>query len=138
MFQTVLVVRPERAGLLDMTDAVAAALVPARITTGLCHLFVQHTSASLLVQENWDPDVRRDLEDWFARLAPEGDPRYRHTVEGPDDMPAHLRAAVTATSLTLPITACRLALGRWQALYLFEHRSRPPERRIVLTAHGTG
>jgi len=99
---------------------------------GLCTVFVRHTSASLVVQENADPSARRDLEAFLARLVPEGDPLYRHTTEGPDDMPAHVRAALTATSLSIPILDGRLALGAWQGVYLWEHRRRPGERSLVV------
>jgi secondary thiamine-phosphate synthase enzyme len=99
---------------------------------GLCTVFVRHTSASLVVQENADPSARRDLEAFLARLVPEGDPLYRHTTEGPDDMPAHVRAALTATSLSIPILAGRLALGAWQGVYLWEHRRRPSQRSLVV------
>lgn len=99
---------------------------------GLCTVFIRHTSASLLVQENADPDVRRDLDAFFARLVPEGDPLYRHTTEGPDDMPGHVRAALTATSLSIPIVGGRLALGTWQGIYLWEHRRERSERSIVV------
>ena len=95
-------------------------------------VFCQHTSASLLIQENADPDVVLDLADYFERLAPEDDPRYRHTIEGPDDMPAHLRAALTQTQLTIPVMGGRMALGTWQGIYLFEHRTAPHRRGIVL------
>jgi secondary thiamine-phosphate synthase enzyme len=134
MLQTVLSLPTPGRGLHDITAAVQGALGGAR--AGLCNLFVQHTSASLLIQENWDPDVLRDLEDWFTRAAPDGDLRYRHTSEGPDDMPSHIRSALTATSLTIPITGGRLALGKWQAVYLFEHRTRPHARTVVLTVWG--
>jgi secondary thiamine-phosphate synthase enzyme len=99
---------------------------------GLCTVFVRHTSASLVVQENADPSARRDLEAFLARLVPEGDPLYRHTTEGPDDMPAHVRAALTATSLSIPILGGRLALGAWQGVYLWEHRRRPSERSLAV------
>jgi secondary thiamine-phosphate synthase enzyme len=99
---------------------------------GLCTIFVRHTSASLVVQENADPSARRDLEAFLARLVPEGDPLYRHTTEGPDDMPAHVRAALTATSLSIPIVGGRLALGPWQGVYLWEHRRRPTARALVV------
>jgi secondary thiamine-phosphate synthase enzyme len=99
---------------------------------GLCTVFVRHTSASLVVQENADPSARRDLEAFLARLVPEGDPLYRHTTEGPDDMPAHVRAALTATSLSIPIVGGRLALGAWQGVYLWEHRRRPSQRSLVV------
>ncbi len=100
--------------------------------TGLVTVFVQHTSASLVIQENADPDVVLDLNDFFDRLAPENDPRYRHTTEGPDDMPAHIRAALTQTQLSIPVIGGRMALGIWQGIYLFEHRSEPQRRSVVL------
>jgi len=103
---------------------------------GLCTVFVRHTSASLVIQENADPDVRRDLEAFFARLVAEGDPLYRHTTEGPDDMPAHIRAALTATSLSIPIAAGKLALGTWQGIYLWEHRRERSERSLVVHVSG--
>ncbi|HXZ85029.1 MAG TPA: secondary thiamine-phosphate synthase enzyme YjbQ [Myxococcota bacterium] len=99
---------------------------------GLFTVFIRHTSASLLIQENADPDVRRDLDAFFARLVPEGDPLYRHTTEGPDDMPGHVRAALTATSLSIPIVAGKLALGTWQGIYLWEHRRERSERSLVV------
>ncbi len=95
-------------------------------------MFVQHTSASLLIQENADPDVVHDLKNFFARIAPENDPLYRHTIEGPDDMPAHIKAALTATQLSIPVERGRLALGTWQGVYLFEHRDAPHRRSVVL------
>ena len=125
-------------GLHDVTDRVATVVGAADVGSGLCHLFLQHTSASLLVQENADDDVRRDLLDWLGRIAPDGDPRYRHTAEGPDDMSAHLRAAITATSLTIPVMDGRLALGTWQAIYVCEHRTSPHRRQIVVTVTGLG
>jgi secondary thiamine-phosphate synthase enzyme len=100
--------------------------------TGLLTIFVQHTSASLVIQENADPDVVRDLNDFFARLAPEDQRLYRHTVEGPDDMPAHIRAALTQTHLAVPVYEGRLALGTWQGIYLFEHRAAHHRRNVVL------
>jgi len=102
------------------------------VRTGLLTVFVQHTSASLVIQENADPDVVRDLNDFFARLAPEDQRLYRHTVEGPDDMPAHIRAALTQTHLAIPIHEGRLALGTWQGIYLFEHRAANHRRNVVL------
>lgn len=136
MHQTTLTFRPPGRGLHDITREVAAAARASGVRTGLCHLFLQHTSASLLVQENADADVRSDLVDWFSRIAPDGDPVYRHTAEGPDDMSAHLRSAVTQTALTLPIRDGLLALGTWQAVYLFEHRTRPHTRHVVVTVWG--
>lgn len=119
-------------GLYDFTDQVEAWLRGAGVSNGLLTIFIQHTSASLTIQENADPDVIADLNDFFARLAPENDPRYRHTVEGPDDMPAHIRCALTQTQLSVPVAANRMALGTWQGLYVFEHRSHPHRRSLVL------
>ena len=102
------------------------------VQEGLLTVFVQHTSASLLIQENADPEVRADLERFFARLVPEGDPIYGHTTEGPDDMPAHVRAALTQSQLSLPVIDCAAALGTWQGVYLYEHRRAPQSRRVVL------
>lgn len=106
----------------------------ARVTGGeaLCTLFVQHTSASLLIQENYDPSAQHDLENWINRLVPENDPLYTHTLEGPDDMPAHIKSALTATSLSIPVIDGKLALGTWQGVYLWEHRHQPDNRRVVL------
>jgi secondary thiamine-phosphate synthase enzyme len=120
-------------GLHDITARIGAVVGELGVRTGLCHLFLQHTSASLLVQENADPDVVRDLGDWLERLAPDGDPAYRHRAEGPDDMSAHLRTALTAISVTLPVVHGALALGTWQAVYLCEHRTSPHRRRLVVT-----
>ena len=119
-------------GLYEITDQVAEWVAAQRLATGLLTIFVQHTSASLVVQENADPDVVRDLKDFFKRIAPENDPAYRHTIEGPDDMPAHIRAALTLTQLSVPVVEGRLALGTWQGVYLFEHRSRPHNRSLCL------
>ena len=99
-------------------------------------LFVRHPSASLLIQENADPDVRHDLERFFSRLVPDGDPLFRHNDEGPDDMPAHVRAALTATQLSVPVSRSRLALGTWQGIYLWEHRTSPHARTIVVHVVG--
>lgn len=123
-------------GLHDITSVVREVVERGAIRTGLCHLFLLHTSASLVVQENADANVLRDLEDWFARQAPDADPRYRHVEEGPDDMSAHIRAAITQTSLHLPIDAGRLLLGTWQGVYLFEHRTARADRRLVVTVYG--
>ena len=119
-------------GLYDITRQVSPWVEEYGMRTGLLTVFVQHTSASLVIQENADPDVVHDLNDFFARLAPE-DPRlYRHTVEGPDDMPAHIRAALTQTHLAIPVHEGRLALGTWQGIYLFEHRAANHRRNVVL------
>lgn len=123
-------------GLYEITGQVAGWLAEQRIRTGLLTAFVQHTSASLTVQENADPDVVRDLDEFFSRLVPEDARWYRHTIEGADDMPAHIRSALTLTSLSIPIHQGRLALGTWQGIYLFEHRDRPHRRTIVLHALG--
>jgi secondary thiamine-phosphate synthase enzyme len=125
-----------RPGLHDITPQIAAAVAEAGLDEGLATVFLQHTSASLVIQEKADPSARRDLENWLARLAPEGDPLYTHTVEGPDDMPSHIRAALTATSLSIPIVDGRLALGTWQGIFLWEHRSAPHERKIVVHVGG--
>jgi len=124
------------AGLSDITRHVADALGRARLAQGAVTLFLRHTSASLTIQENADPDVLADLKDFFERVAPFTGP-YRHTTEGPDDMPAHIKAALTATSLTIPVDKGRMVLGTWQGIYLFEHRSRPHRREVVVQAMGT-
>ena len=119
-------------GLYEFTRQVERWLASAGVTTGLLTLFIQHTSASLTIQENADPDVIADLNDFFERVAPENDPAYRHTVEGPDDMPAHIRSALTTTQLSIPVIGGKMSLGTWQGIYVFEHRSMPHTRRIVL------
>lgn len=134
--QETLHVRTPGRGLVELTGEVARVVRDAGLATGLVVVFCRHTSASLLIQENADPDVGRDLLAWLERLAPDGDPRYAHAAEGPDDMPAHLRSAVTKTSETIPLVAGRLALGTWQGLFLVEHRARPHERQVVV--HVTG
>ena len=123
-------------GLVEITADVRAWLAQAGIDRGLLTLFVRHTSASLLVQENADADVRADLERFFARLVPDGDALFRHRTEGPDDMPAHVRSALTATQLAVPVLAGQLALGTWQGLYLWEHRTRGHAREVVLHVSG--
>lgn len=119
-------------GLHEVTDRVARIVADAGVAEGLCTVFVRHTSASLTIQENADPSARRDLEAWLARLVPENDPLYTHTAEGPDDMPAHIRAALTATSLSIPILEGRLALGTWQGIFLWEHRRHRGTRQLVV------
>jgi secondary thiamine-phosphate synthase enzyme len=123
-------------GLYEITTAVARWLEGQNIATGLLTAFVQHTSASLTIQENADPDVVHDLNAFFNRLAPEDGRLYRHTIEGPDDMPAHIRAALTLTQLSIPVERGRLALGTWQGIYLFEHRARPHRRSVILHVFG--
>jgi secondary thiamine-phosphate synthase enzyme len=123
-------------GFLEVTDRVAAAVRASGVSTGLAFVYCTHTSCSLAIQENADPSARRDMEAWLDRLAPEGDPRYTHRSEGPDDMPSHLRALVTRTCETVPVTGGRLALGRWQGLFLCEHRESPHRRRLVVHVLG--
>ena len=119
-------------GLTEITRELQAIVADAAVDDGICTLFVQHTSASLVVQENADPDVQRDLQAFFQRLVPEGDPLWTHTAEGPDDMPAHVRAALTQTSLSIPVVGGRLALGTWQGVYLWEHRRRGSQRQVLV------
>lgn len=119
-------------GLVDVTAPVLRWVTAQSVATGLLTVWCRHTSASLLVQENADPDVRADLERFFARIAPEGRGLYRHDAEGPDDMPAHIRAALTAVQLSIPVEGGRPALGTWQGLYLFEHRTAPHRRELAL------
>ena len=134
--QDTVAVRTSGRGLLDVTKKVEQVVEASGIQTGLCTVFLQHTSASLVIQENADPAVLRDLEAWIARLAPEDPRAYEHADEGPDDMPAHLRASVTKTSEVVPITNGRLALGTWQAIYLWEHRTTPHTRTLVVHVQG--
>ena len=119
-------------GMREITREVERIVQGEGIQEGLCTLFLRHTSASLVVQENADPTAKRDLERWLNRLVPEGDPFYTHDAEGPDDMPSHLKAALTATSLSIPIADGKLALGTWQGIYLWEHRQRGSRRDIVV------
>jgi secondary thiamine-phosphate synthase enzyme len=123
-------------GLYPFTEEAARWVASTRVQDGLLTIFVQHTSASLVIQENADRDVVLDVADFFERLAPEHDPLYRHTTEGSDDMPAHIRAALTQASLSIPVIEGRMALGLWQGLYLFEHRSAPHRRSVVLQLLG--
>ena len=126
-------IRTPGRGFRDISDELQAAVTRSGVANGLCHVFIRHTSASLLITENADPAVRTDLENFIGRLVPDGDPAYVHSMEGPDDMPAHIRSVLTATELTIPIRDGRLALGTWQGAYLWEHRSRPHNRRIDVT-----
>lgn len=123
-------------GFTEFTRQAGDFVAASGIATGLLTVFVRHTSASLLIQENADPDVQRDLLAYFRRLVPEGDPLYVHTAEGSDDMPAHVKSALTLTSLTIPVSGGRMVLGTWQGIYLFEHRTRPHRRRVVLHVIG--
>ena len=133
--QETLSLRGSPRALLDFTDEISAAVQRSLIGTGLCSLFLRHTSAGLLVQENADPAVRRDLARWLEQLAPESDD-YEHDQEGPDDMPGHLRAVLTRQSETIPVTGGRLALGTWQGVFLYEHRARAGLREVVVTVVG--
>jgi secondary thiamine-phosphate synthase enzyme len=119
-------------GLYEVTDEATAWVAKNHYQTGLLTLYVRHTSASLLIQENADPDVRTDLEAFFARLVPDGDPLFIHTAEGDDDMPAHIRTALTSVNLSIPVNRGQLALGTWQGIYLWEHRQAPHSRAISL------
>ena len=119
-------------GFYEFTDQVEDLVAKTGFQTGLATLHLQHTSASLLIQENADPEVRRDLERFFSRLTPDGDPLFQHTSEGDDDMPAHVRTALTTVNVSIPIAAKRLVLGTWQGIYLWEHRLQPHRRRVVL------
>lgn len=120
-----------------ITDAVEAALEEWEPGTGVLHIFLKHTSAGITVNENYDPSVRRDLEEFFDRIAPEGEPWFTHTLEGPDDMPAHIKTQLTGHSVSIPVTDGRLNLGTWQGIYLCEFRNRGGERRLVLTYVGS-
>lgn len=131
--QSILEIPTNGRGTRDITDAVAAVVRASGVECGLAHVFVQHTSCSLLITENADPDVRRDLETVLARLAPDGDPAYRHDAEGPDDMAAHVRNMLTGSGLSVPVGGGRLLLGTWQGIYLYEHRSHPHRRKVVVT-----
>ena len=125
-------IRVSGPGLHEITGQVSTAVRESEVREGLCTVFVRHTSASLTIQENADPSARRDLERWLERLVPENDPLYTHTAEGPDDMPSHIKAALTSTSLGIPILDSRLVLGTWQGISLWEHRSRPHQRSVVV------
>lgn len=121
---------------IDITDALEDVLQSSNCVNGLCHVFIQHTSASLIVCENADPTVRKDLERFMQRLVVDGDTLFQHNAEGPDDMPAHLRSVLTQTSVTLPVFRNRLGLGTWQGVYLWEHRASKFRRRVLVSIHG--
>jgi secondary thiamine-phosphate synthase enzyme len=133
MFQKTIAFPASRRGLSDITAAVEEMVRAAAVGQGICHLFLHHTSASLIIQENADPDVKRDLDAFFLRLVPDGDPIFRHTAEGPDDMPAHIRSVLTANCLSIPVISGELGLGTWQGVYLWEHRLRGSSRRLTVT-----
>ena len=127
-----LYIRVSQQGLHSFTTQVQKLVQQSGISEGLCTLFIQHTSASLLIQENYDPSAQHDLENWLNRLVPENDPLYTHTLEGADDMPAHIKATLTATSLSIPVIDGALALGQWQGIYLWEHRHYAGSRKVIV------
>lgn len=132
-YQTVLEFSTAGRGTRDITRHIARVVTESGVSTGLVHVFVQHTSCSLLITENADPDVRADLETIIGRIAPDNDPAYRHRMEGPDDMAAHGRSVLTAAGLSVPVGAGRLMLGTWQGIFLWEHRIEPQQRTVVIT-----
>ena len=136
--QTSLIIATRGQKLYAFTREVADAVKASGIRTGLVTLFVRHTSCSLIINENADPDVRHDLEAFMKRLVPDGDPAFIHTLEGPDDMAAHIKTALTATSLSIPVNGGHMMLGTWQGIYLFEHRVAPNRREVVVHVVGEG
>lgn len=134
--QELLTISTQGRGFYDITSRLDGIVRQSAVSNGLCHVFIQHTSASLVICENVDPDVRHDVEGFLSRLVTDGDPEFRHRSEGPDDMAAHLRNMLTETALQLPVTGRALNLGAWQGVYLYEHRYRPHQRKIVVTVHG--
>ena len=134
--QATLTLRPAGAGLHDFTAAVAREVARSGIDRGLATVFCQHTSCSLVIMENADPSARRDLEAWLDRLVPPGDPHFTHTLEGDDDMPSHIKMALTRTSETISVAGGRLLLGTWQGIFLWEHRTAPPARTVIVTVLG--
>jgi len=136
MFRQKLTIDTRGRGTHEITRQVQQVVERSGIDAGLCHVFIHHTSASLIVCENADPSVRSDLERYFARLVPDADPVFRHTAEGPDDMPAHVRSILTASSVSIPVAQSRLDLGTWQGLYLWEHRASPHRRRVTVSVVG--
>lgn len=136
IFQNKLTVETRRRGTTSLTAAIREQVQLSGIRTGLCHIFLQHTSASLVLCENADPDVRTDLERYMARLVADGDPIFEHTAEGPDDMPAHVRTILSGSDLTLPVSKGQCELGTWQGVYLWEHRTAGHRRRLTVTVTG--
>ena len=136
VFQDSFTVRTRRQGTAEITDEVAQIVARSGVARGVAHVFCQHTSCSLVVMENADPTARTDLEAWLNRLVPEGDPRFAHTLEGADDMPSHIKMALTRTSETVPVADGRLQFGTWQGLFLWEHRRAPHTRRLIVTVLG--
>ena len=131
-----LIIETQGRGTYDLTHDVQLFVKDSGIDFGMCHVFIRHTSASLMLCENADPDVMRDLETFMSRQVPDGDPEFIHTAEGPDDMPAHVRSVLTQSDLNLPVDEGRCALGTWQGIYLWEHRYAPHSRRIIVTVQG--
>jgi secondary thiamine-phosphate synthase enzyme len=136
VYQTTLTVRTRGSGTTEITEEVARALKASGFSQGVVTVFCQHTSCSLVIMENADPSARRDLEAWLDRLVPENDPHFTHTLEGDDDMPSHIKMALTRTSETIPFADGRLLLGTWQGIFLWEHRRAPNTRSVVLTFVG--
>ena len=130
------VVETRGRGTYEISDQVEGIIATSGVAIGLCHVFIHHTSASLMLCENADPTVRHDLETFMARLAPDGDPAFEHQDEGPDDMPAHVRTVLTQTGISIPVSQGRSTLGTWQGIYVWEHRTAPHRRRITVTVHG--
>jgi secondary thiamine-phosphate synthase enzyme len=131
-----LVIETSGRGTYDLSQQVQQVVAASGVKTGLCHVFICHTSASLMLCENADPDVMRDLETFMSRQVPDGDPMFVHTAEGPDDMPAHVRSILTQSDLNLPVSRGQCALGTWQGIYLWEHRHAPHSRRVIVTVQG--
>jgi secondary thiamine-phosphate synthase enzyme len=136
VYQATLSLRPGRKGTREITDDVARVVGASGLRTGVVTVFCRHTSCSLVLMENADPSARRDLEAWLDRLVPENDPLFEHTLEGPDDMPSHIKMALTRSSETVPFSGGRLLLGTWQGIFLWEHRRAPPAREVVVTVIG--
>ena len=134
--QETLNIRTPGRGSMEITSEVEKIVRNSGITKGLCHVFVRHTSASLMLCENADPAVRQDLETFMNHAVPDGDPLFQHTAEGPDDMPAHVRSVLTGSTLTVPVANGRCLLGTWQGIYLWEHRQRSHDRQVVITLYG--
>jgi secondary thiamine-phosphate synthase enzyme len=137
MIQEILTIPTRGRGFEMITSQVASALPRSQVRCGLCNVFIRHTSASLVITENADSAVRRDLERFMQRIAPDGSPEYEHDIEGPDDMPAHIRTMLTAVSVSVPVMEGRLALGTWQGIYLWEHRTSRHTREVIVTVVGT-
>ena len=136
VFQSTLNISTRGQGTLEITDDVSRVLTNSKLTAGVATIFCQHTSCSLVIMENADPSARKDLEAWLNRLVPENDPHFEHTLEGPDDMPSHIKMALTRTSEVVPFAQGRLLLGTWQGIFLWEHRRRPHSRSVIVTVVG--